>query len=316
MSKIGVIGSLNLDTVIQVDRIPEEGENLLAKSVGNDFGGKGGNSAIALKKLDCDICFFSCLGNDSNAELIKENLHKYGIDTSDIKISSTHKTGAAYVLLEKNGNNRIIVAPGANMDIRKEDIRNIFQKKMKDCEYILIQLENSLEAVAEIIKICKEKNIKLVIDAGPVRNIKAEDLKGAYIVSPNKSELEALVNRKLETFEDIKSGAKDLLNTGIENILVKMGKNGSFFLNGKTEIYQEIYEVPVSDTTAAGDSYMAGFIKTLSEGKSIKEAMNFASACGAVTVTGIGAVSSLPSLKEVENFLKKHSLKASTLNNQ
>ena len=285
MNKIGVIGSLNMDTIIQVEKMPEEGENIFLEAIENSFGGKGGNAAIALKKLNCDVCFFSCLGNDYDAELIKENLSRYGIDTSNIKISENYKTGAAYIFLEKNGNNRIIVNPGANMDINGADIRNVFKREMADCTHILIQLEISIEAVKEIISVCNELNIKLVID-----------------VSPNKSELEALVKRKLHTLEEIKSAGKELLNNGIKNVLVKMGENGSLFLNSETEIYQKVYKVDTVDTTAAGDSYMAGFVKSLSEKNSLKEAMNYGSICGAIAVTKIGAVPSLPSLKDIENF--------------
>ena len=302
MNKIGVIGSLNMDTIIQVEKMPEEGENIFLEAIENSFGGKGGNAAIALKKLNCDVCFFSCLGNDYDAELIKENLSRYGIDTSNIKISENCKTGAAYIFLEKNGNNRIIVNPGANMDINGADIRNVFKREMADCTHILIQLEISIEAVKEIISVCNELNIKLVIDAGPIRNISINDLTGAYIVSSNKSELEALVKRKLHTLEEIKSAGKELLNNGIKNVLVKMGENGSLFLNSETEIYQKVYKVDTVDTTAAGDSYMAGFVKSLSEKNSLKEAMNYGSICGAIAVTKIGAVPSLPSLKDIENF--------------
>ena len=304
MSKIGVIGSLNMDTIIQVEKMPEEGENIFLETIKNSFGGKGGNAAIALKKLNCNVCFFSCLGSDHDAELIKENLSRYKIDTSNIKISETCKTGTAYIFLEKNGNNRIIVNPGANMDISRADIRNIFQKEMKNCTHILIQLEISIEAIKEIICICNELNIKLIIDAGPIRNISINDLAGAYIVSPNKSELEALVKRKLYSLEEIKIAGRELLNNGIENVLIKMGENGSLFLNNETEIYQKIYKVDALDTTGAGDSYMAGFVKSLSEGNNLKEAMNYGSICGAIAVTKIGAVPSLPSLEDVNKFIK------------
>ncbi len=312
MKKIGVIGSLNMDTFIQLKKIPEEGENIFAEAIKNDFGGKGGNSAIALKKMGCDVMFYGCVGNDYNARLIKKNLENYGIRTSDIKISEKNNTGTAYILLEKNGNNRIIVDPGANEDIDREDIRNLFSGEMGKCSLILIQLEISIEAIKEIISVCNEKNIKLIIDAGPIRDIKAEDLRGAYIVSPNKSELEALIGKKITTIEEIEKGAEELLNKGIENVLVKIGEHGSLFLNKKNRIYQKAYKVQAIDTTGAGDSYMAGLLKALHKGNDIKEAMDYGSICGAIAVTKIGAVSGLASEDDVKEFFDKYSTKEET----
>ena len=106
------------------------------------------------------------------------------------------------------------------------------------------------------------------------------------------------------SLEEIKIAGRELINNGIENVLVKMGENGSLFLNNETEIYQKIYKVDALDTTGAGDSYMAGFVKSLSEGNNLKEAMNYGSICGAIAVTKIGAVPSLPSLEDVNKFIE------------
>lgn len=248
------------------------------------------------------------MGKDDNGKVLVANLKKNGIDTLNIKISNL-ETGMCFIILEGNGENRIIVSSGSNEDISILDIQRDVKPLIEKSSIVLIQLEISLDAIEEIIKICNELKKVLVIDAGPVRNIDPQSLMGATYLSPNKTELEALVKRNLNNKEEIIKASQELLELGIKSVLVKLGDKGSIYIDEKEIIEVDSFKVNVLDTTAAGDSYMAGFCKALMQGKDIRESMIYASKCGAVAVTRLGASDSLPTEEEIKNFGKLFILK-------
>ena len=196
----------------------------------------------------------------------------------------------------------MIVYAGANDAITPEDIRTVCRPVIEEAELVLIQLEITREAIYEIIRLCKELGKRLVIDAGPAYGWSASDLSGAWLVSPNETELSTLAGRILTGREEILSGARQLLAEGIEHVIVKLGEHGSLYVSGETVIEMPAYSVHAVDTVAAGDSYMAGLCKCLSEGMDMRTAMDYASKCGAVAVTRTGAVSSLPSAEDIARF--------------
>ncbi len=301
MDSICVIGSINMDIVISVNNMPKGGEAVIAKGIEYHCGGKGANAAMALSKLNEEVIYYGCVGKDNNGNILLENLKDKSIDASHIKISEI-ETGTCFIILESDGENRIIVSSGANEDISVEDIRKDVRPLIEKSDIVLIQLEIALDAIEEIIKICNELNKILVIDAGPVRNIDPKTLIGATYLSPNKTELEDLVKRNLKDEQDIIDASRELLNLGIKSVLVKLGDKGSIYVDEKDIIRLDAFKVKVVDTTAAGDSYMAGFCKAIMHGKNIEEAMIYASKCGAIAVTRLGASDSLPTEEEVDNF--------------
>lgn len=301
MGKVCVIGSINMDVVMEVKRAPAAGEAMLARSVKKNPGGKGENAAIALAKLGADTSYFGCVGNDAYGDMLLENLKGYPLDAERVKRADTG-TGVAYIIVEESGENRMIVYAGANEAITPEDIRTICGPMISESELVLIQLEITREAVYEIIRLCGELGKRLVIDAGPAHGWSAQDLRGAYLVSPNETELCALTGRQLSGREEILSGARELLAAGISHVVVKLGEQGSVYVSDDRVIEIPAFPVKAVDTVAAGDSYMAGFCKCLSEGMEIRDAMEYAAKCGAVAVTRTGAVSSLPSAEDIARF--------------
>lgn len=301
MSRVCVIGSINMDVVMEVSKAPVAGEAIIAKSVKRNPGGKGENAAIALAKLGVDTAYYGCVGRDAYGDELLENLKKYPLDASRVGRSETG-TGTAYIIVEESGENRMIVYAGANEAITPADIRAVCRPMIEESDLVLIQLEITREAIYEIISLCQELGKRLVIDAGPAHGWTASDLSGAYLVSPNETELSTLLGRRLSGREEIISGARKLQAAGIGHVIVKLGEKGSLYVCGDRLLEVPAYHVKAVDTVAAGDSYMAGLCKCLSEGMEMRDAMEYASKCGAVAVTRPGAVSSLPSAEDIACF--------------
>lgn len=301
MGRVCVIGSINMDVVMEVSRAPLAGEAMIARGVKTNAGGKGENAAIALAKLGVDTTYYGCVGKDAYGDELLENLKKYPVDAHRVSRSNT-PTGTAYIIVEESGENRMIVYAGANESITPEDIRTICKPMIEEADLVLIQLEITREAIYEIIRLCQELDKRLVIDAGPAHGWSPADLAGAYLVSPNETELSTLVGRTLAGREEILRGARELLEGGIEHVIVKLGEKGSLYVSRDRIIEVPAYPVHAVDTVAAGDSYMAGLCKCLSEGMEMKAAMEYAGKCGAVAVTRNGAVSSLPSAEDIAHF--------------
>ncbi len=301
MGKVCVIGSINMDVVMDVSKAPAAGEAIIARSVTRNPGGKGENAAIALSKLGVETAYYGCVGQDEFGDELLENLKKYPVDASRVSRSPV-STGTAYIIIDETGENRMIVYAGANEAITPENIQKICRPMIETSDLVLIQLEITKEAIYEIIRLCKELGKRLVIDAGPAHGWKAEDFTGAWLVSPNETELSTLVGRPLHGREEIIAGARELQQAGTEHILVKLGEKGSLSIGPDGILEMPAYSVTAIDTVAAGDSYMAGLCKCLSEGMEMKAAMDYASKCGAVAVTRTGAVSSLPSAEDIARF--------------
>lgn len=308
MSKVLVIGSINMDVILSLKEVPKEGENVFCNEVSYACGGKGANQAIATSKLGMDTIYLGAVGQDAYGETLIENLKKNKIDISNVKVIGD-QSGVAYILLEENGDNRIIVAPGANEKITVSDIDQYVPALLKEVDMVMLQLEIPLDCVERIIDLAKEYGVKSFVDAGPIRGCKAERLKNAWCVSPNETELGALFDRKVETEEDMIEVSNELLNMGVECVLIKLGSKGCFYISKEEKIRKDSYKVAAIDSTAAGDSFGAGFVFGITEGMSILDALDYASKCGAIAVTKKGAGDSLPTKKAVENFEKIYLLK-------
>lgn len=302
MNGITVIGSMNMDIILEVPFMPESGQNIYALASRFVCGGKGANAAIALKKLGSDVMFYGCVGSDAAGRQLLRNLEGFGVDTSAIG-RKEGATGTAYILLEPEGRNRIIVVPGANERMNADDIRNVVTPFIRQSQVVLMQLEIAPECIQEVIKTCVRYGVRLVIDAGPVRGIKARDLTGAFCISPNETELEALLGHSLSTDYSVEHAAQELLHiTRACQVVVKLGDKGCYYLSKEERFLMPAYNVPVVDTTAAGDSFTAGYCLALAKGETARCAVEYASRCGAVAVTRMGAASSLPSEEDLEHF--------------
>lgn len=289
-----------MDLITMSERHPKIGETILGNTFFQIPGGKGGNQAIAISKLGGNVTMLGCVGKDSYGDILINELKKNNINVSHIKKTKTN-TGIASIVVDKNSNNTIIVVPGANFEITKEDIdKNIHL--IKEADIILLQLEIPIKIVKYILKKAKEYNKITILNPAPAEKLTADIIKNVDFLIPNESELEFLTEMPTTSKKEIIGACKKLIKAGSKNIIVTLGKNGSVFVD-KNEIFSiGIHNVKAVDSTAAGDSFIGGFVRMLSEEKEIKEAMIFGARVGAITVTKKGAQSSLPTWDEVVNY--------------
>ena len=291
--KILVVGSISIDNTIFTKQLPSAGTTTVADSYFQNIGGKGANQACASLFLGGDVSFIGAIGKDHNGDLVDSFLKEQGLNA---RLKRSNKpTGIAFIILEEqSAENRILIVQGANTDLAKEDIdKNL--DLFTEGDILLTQFENDMETVSYVIKKAYEKHMLVVVNPAPIKELKEEYYQYIDYLVPNEHELETLSQKT-----DILLAAKELLSRGAKNVIVTLGEKGSVLINKDEYIKVEPHKVDAVDTTAAGDSYLGALVSKLSEGKSIKEAMEFASLCSSSkTVTKKGAIVSLPHLDEL-----------------
>lgn len=299
MSKILVIGSLNLDYVIEVDKMPNIGETVIGKNLKKVPGGKGANQAYAVGKLGGDVSMIGAVGNDDAGKILLKNLRSVNVDTSGIEIIDEAITGQAYIHVNKKGENSITVISGANSFVDKKVIdKNI--KLIEDAEYIIMQFEIPLETVKYVKEIAISKGKKIIIDPAPaIKNIDKDLYKGSYILKPNELELATLNGKELKNREEYKSELIKMQSNGVDKMICTLGGDGCLFYDGRELKEFDCKKTEVVDTTAAGDTFTAGLVIALSEGKNIYDSIDFAQSASAIAVSRKGAQTSIPSREEI-----------------
>jgi len=290
--KILVIGSISIDNTIFTKQLPSAGTTTVADSYFQNIGGKGANQACASLFLGGDVSFIGAIGKDHNGDLVESFLKEQGLHA---RLKRSDKpTGIAFIILEEEtAENRILIVQGANTDLTKEDIdKNL--DLFTEGDILLTQFENDMETVSHVIKKAYEKHMLVVVNPAPIKELKEEYYQYIDYLVPNEHELEALSHKT-----DILLGAKELLSRGAKNVIVTLGEKGSVLINKDEYIKVEPHKVNAVDTTAAGDSYLGALVTKLSEGKDIKNAMEFASLCSSKAVTKKGAIVSLPHLSDL-----------------
>ncbi|MGL4404068.1 MAG: ribokinase [Fusobacteriaceae bacterium] len=300
MKKIVVLGSINMDLVTFCERAPRGGETLLGKEFRQIPGGKGANQAVAMGKLGADITMLGKVGTEGMGEILLNSMKKDGVETNKIEKSSK-TTGIAKIIVEENGQNRILVVSGANGDVDNQYVdKNI--ETIKNSDILVCQLEIPMESVKYAFKQAKEMGKITVLNPAPAAHLDEEIIKNSDYIIPNETELEIITGIKTDTLEGVKEAALSLLEKGVKGLLITLGSKGSLYIDREREIMTPAYKVKAVDTTAAGDSFIGGFVKGISEGMEIGVAIELGTKVAAISVTRIGAQTSLPTEKEVKNF--------------
>jgi ribokinase len=298
---ITVIGSLNLDLVVFAKKIPRPGETVMGKSFKQVPGGKGGNQADACAKLGAKVRMIGCIGDDSMGLFLKESLSSDGVNVDSVLVKANAATGIAVIIVEDSGNNAITVAPGANYELSVDDI-NMLRPIIEDSKVLLMQLEIPMDTVKASLKIAKEVGIVTILNPAPAADLDNETLKLIDILTPNETELEFLSGEKTESLKDIENAGKVLIYKGVKELVVTLGENGCMHIKNGIAKHYQAYKVKAVDTTAAGDSFNGALAVSLSSGKTMEEAIEFALKVGAMTVTKEGAQTSLPYMGDIDNF--------------
>lgn len=292
---IAVVGSNNVDLVLTVDHFTEPGETQRCISYDRFPGGKGANQAVACKKLGASVYFLTCVGNDGNGDFSYKTLCGVGLERGLVRVEIPN--GFAMIEVTRDGKNRIIIFPGANAAMNV-DLVHKYLNDLLSADILLLQNEVPFEVNLEVAKKFKQKGKLVIFDPAPASNIDEEIFKYIDIITPNEAEAHQLTGKQGE------SAAESLLEKGCPNVLLKLGEKGCLFM-GRLGRYQlEAFKVKTVDTTAAGDIFNAGFAVWYEKSRDVHESLRFASAAAAISVTRLGAQSSIPSLEEVLRFLK------------
>ena len=300
MKKILIIGSLNLDTTIETSEIPSPGETVIGRSVSQNAGGKGANQAYAAGKLGGNVSMLGSVGNDTAGKRLIESLQAVGVDTEGIRCCDDTVTGQAFVTVDGDGQNSIIVIPGANGRTTVEYLKER-SEYMEGADIIVTQLEIPFETVSYIRDYAVSRGKALIVDPAPaVEGIPDDFWEGIDYIKPNETELAVLSGKGRAAESDICSDAGELIKKGVKNVLVSLGDKGCMLVDSAGTAVFEAISVDAVDTTAAGDTFTGAFAVALSEGLEPAEAVSFAQKAAAIAVTRKGAQPSIPSRQELE----------------
>lgn len=301
--KILVIGSYNVGLACRSERVPVWGETLIGNDFSESNGGKGANQAVAASRLGGNVSFVGCLGNDRFGNDGIEMLQKERIDISGIFRSEKH-TGVGFIFLNLQGENCILVDPGANNELSSEDVLN--SGKIEEADIIIFQLENHLDTVEVLMKEAKRLGKTVIFNPAPANAEALNLLQYASVVNPNESELLILNGENPDsnlTLEKCEELAYKLIEKGPEAIIVTRGSKGALVVTKEKVTKIPSKKVDVIDTTGAGDSFTGALAVALSEDKSIEESASFANNVGAYSVTKRDVIPSLPNRSQLEAFL-------------
>jgi ribokinase len=300
---ITVIGSLNMDLVTYVTRLPQTGETIIGKDFKQMPGGKGANQADAIARLGAPVKMLGGVGTDAMGAALLASLHQDGVDISQIDRFSDTSTGIATITVDSDGHNCIVVTPGANYRFLAEHVHNL-EKTVVDSQIIVTQLEIPVETVRHSLVLAKKLGKATILNPAPAFELDNTLLSCVDLLIPNETELELLSGTPLHTETEIIDAGRTMINRGVKAVIVTLGEQGCIYVDSEGSRSFEAYQVDAVDTTAVGDSFIGGLAVALSEGKTVEAAISFAMAVAALTVTKKGAQSSLPYRREVEALLK------------
>lgn len=296
MKKICVLGSLNIDLTVTVPYMHAPGETLTASSYATFTGGKGGNQAVALGKLRADVGMAGLIGKDSNGQLYLDTLKNNGISDFGVLAHDALPTGIALIEVDAAGENRIIVVSGANGAVDRDFIDQLMPQLLA-YDIFLFQLEIPLDTVNYAAAKLKAAGKTIVLDPAPAQALPADLLSQVDYVTPNETEMQILTGMPTKTPEQQEAAAIELRRQGAGCVIAKLGAKGAMIYRD-TAIFVPGFKVNAVDTTAAGDSFNAGFAYGLASEWPLEEAVRFANAVGAIATTALGAQAAMPTFEQ------------------
>lgn len=296
MSDILVIGSANMDLVAFADHLPKPGETLLGGAFHSFEGGKGGNQAVAAARAGGKVAFLGRIGHDLFGARLRENLQQNGVDTR--LLGEVEGASGVAIIMSGGGNNMIVVAPGANGALTADVID---KSAFAGVRFVLAQLETPLEGVIKAAKLAREQGAVFILDPAPARALPPDLLKNVDWLTPNESEACLLLG--LKELGDPLQAARQLKALGPRGVVLKLGGEGAVLLEQDQPLLVPARKVSVQDTTAAGDAFNGAFAVALSEGRTPLEAVKFACAAAAISVTRHGAQPAMASRTEIDGML-------------
>lgn len=303
MAKIAVVGSLVFDLVAKAERRPQKGESLLGEDFGMFPGGKGANQAVQAARLGSEVHLIGRVGNDYFGQCLIDSLKSAGVNTDFVLRDEETTTAVGCIVIDKDGDNSIVMVPQANMRVKREDVDKA-KEYILGADVLLMQLEIPLSVVQYTAELAREKNIFTILNPAPAKRLSEDILKLPNLLTPNEVEAEILTGEVITDLSSAEKAGRRLLAQGGKNVIITLGEKGSLLVSKEETVHFPGYKISTVDTTAAGDAFNGALAVAIAEGFEIKAAIKFANAAGALSATKMGAQPSLPMREEVEEFLK------------
>lgn len=303
--RIVVVGSVNLDLVCSVARIPRAGETISGSRFEIFHGGKGANQAVAIARLGYPVSMVGKVGDDEFGQRLQQGLKTSGVNTKSLGVARRTSSGVALISTDAQGQNSIAVIPGANGKLIPKDVEKA-GSLLRSAGMILTQLEIPLETVECLAILARRFDVPLILDPAPARELSTRLLRQVKFLTPNETETAILCEVAGDKVNPATAPglARRLVRRGAHNVIIKMGSGGAYVTAGNVEEFLPAFKVKAVDSTAAGDAFNGGLAVALMRGENFLAAARFASAVAALSVTRMGAQPSMPSARDVDRFLR------------
>jgi len=301
MPHVLVIGSSNTDLVVRTPWLPAPGETLLGGTFFTAAGGKGANQAVAAARAGAQVTFIARLGRDDFGAQALTGFENEGLNTDWVISDPDLPSGVAFILVDTEGENSIVVASGANAALSPVQIDSAAPAFAR-ADICLLQLETPIETVAHAISTAAQNNVRVILNPAPAADLPAEIWSHLYLITPNETETEILTGINPVDEKSTEAAAMQLLEKGAQNAIVTLGAQGAFVATPNRTFQIPAIETTVTDTTAAGDAFNGALACALSEGQPLETAVGFANAAGALTVSKTGAQPSIPMRHEISQI--------------
>ncbi|MGA2443860.1 MAG: ribokinase [Opitutaceae bacterium] len=301
-NSIVVVGSSNTDMIVQMARLPKPGETIMGDEFSTAAGGKGANQAVGAARAGGHVAFVARVGQDMFGSQAVDSLVRDGIDVSYVVKDRAAPSGVALIFVGKDGENSIAVAPGANSRLSSADVKKA-KKAFVGARFLLMQLEIPLETVQTAAQLATKAGVRVILNPAPARSLPNKLFKHISILTPNETETEVLTGIKVKNVTDAAKAAVRFMAKGVQTVIITLGRRGAFVATKEGKQLVPGFKVRSVDTTAAGDIFNGALAAALGEDKPLLEAVRFANAAAAISVTRLGAQPSAPDRKEIESFL-------------
>ncbi|QOP73006.1 ribokinase [Pediococcus acidilactici] len=299
-NKVVVLGSLNVDRILQMDRVPEPGETLALNNQDMAGGGKGANQAIAAARSGAQTSFIGRVGADENGKFMLQQLVNSGVTIDLVAVDEDAGTGQAFVMVEKSGENRILIYGGANAQLSAADVKKA-QAQIAAADLMVAQLETPVETTQFAFQMAKELGVKTILNPAPaVAKLPAELLKNTDVITPNETEVEILTGIAVTDEAAMLKAAQRLHDLGVATVIITLGSKGVFYDDGVQHGIVPAFKVQAVDTTAAGDTFLGALSSELNPDLSnLKTAIEYGNKASSLAVQKMGAQPSIPTRKDI-----------------
>ncbi|MEW6231044.1 MAG: ribokinase [Chloroflexota bacterium] len=308
--KICVVGSSNIDLVIQAPRLPKLGETLIGHSFHIGYGGKGANQAVMAARLGAEVTMITKLARDVFGEGTMKNYREQGIDTTYIFFDTSCSSGVASIFLDDQAQNFIAIVPGANMALSPADVQTA-RAAIQAADVLVCQLEVPVETTLKAFRIARSSGVRTILNPAPAAPLLSDGrrsdelLQLTDICAPNETETELLTGQSAKTLEEAERAARQLLARGPKTIILTLGERGALLVEQNAVEHIPVIHVDAVDPTGAGDAFIGSLAVYLAEGLALRDVIRRANAIAALSVTRVGTQTSFPTRAEADAFLKK-----------